>query len=324
MRHARLSAVGAYRPRRVVSNAEICTRIDSTEEWIESRSGIRSRRFAAPDETLPAMAEAAAGAALTEAGVAPERIGAVVLASMSNLVQTPPLAATVAHRVGAVAAGAFDLSGACAGFCHALAVAGDMVRAGSAEHVLVVAVERMTDIVDPADRSIAFLFADGAGAVMVGPSDRPGLGPVVRGAHGDMAAALRMTGSWADFRADPSGLPPVMRMDGRRIFRWAVDEVAPAAQRALDLAGVRPENLAAFVPHQANTRIIDLMVQRLELPDSVAVARDLVTAGNTSAASIPLALHGLRDAGAARSGEPALLVGFGAGLTYAAQVVLLP
>lgn len=317
-------AVGAYRPRRVVSNAEICARIDSTADWIEGRSGIRSRRYAAADETLSAMAVAAAGKALSEAGIPPDRLGAVVLASMSNLVQTPPLAATVAHQVGAVAAGVFDVSGACAGFCHALAIAGDMVRTGSADHVLVVATERMTDIVDPVDRTIAFLFADGAGAVVVGPSEQPGLGPAVRGANGDMAAALRMTGSWAAFRDDPTSPPPVMRMDGRRIFRWAVDEVVPAARRALDLAGLRPAELAAFVPHQANARIIDLMAERIGLPASVAVARDVVTAGNTSAASVPLALSGLREAGMARSGGHALLVGFGAGLNYAAQVVTLP
>ncbi|MGW1816172.1 beta-ketoacyl-ACP synthase III [Streptomyces sp. NPDC002125] len=325
-RHSALLGIGGYRPRRVVGNAEICRLIDSSEEWIETRSGIVERRFAAPDESLPVMAAAAAEKALAQAGTPPADVDLVLVASMSNLVQTPPLAVRVAHELGARAAAALDLSGACAGFCHALALASDAVRAGSARRVLVVGAERMTDIVEPTDRTISFLFADGAGAAVVGDSAAPGIGPVVRradGAHGD---ALRMTAPWAGpgtTSAGP-GERPWMRMDGRRVFRWAMDEVAPAAARALEEAGTAPGELDAFVPHQANLRMIDLMSERLGLTGRTAVARDVTRSGNTSAASVPLALESMLASQQVSSGDTALLVGFGAGLNYAAQVVVLP
>ncbi len=322
--HSQILGLGAYRPRRVVGNAEICSAIDSTEEWIESRSGIRTRRFAAPDETLSAMAVAAAGKALAQAGLEPRDVGCVLMASMSNLIQTPPLAVVVAHELGATQAAGIDISAACAGFCHSLAMAADMVRAGSARHVLVVGSERMTDIVDPADRTISFLFADGAGAVLVGPSRTPGIGPVVRKADGAYRDALRMNTGWAEFRADPGLSWPAMKMDGRRVFRWAMDEVVPAARRILEAAGLTAGDLDAFVPHQANLRMTELMADRLGLPERVALARDVINSGNTSAASIPLALERLLAEGDAGTGDLALLLGFGAGLNYAGQVIRLP
>jgi 3-oxoacyl-(acyl-carrier-protein) synthase III len=323
-RHSRLLGLGAYRPRREVSNAEVCGHIDSSPEWIERRSGITSRRFADPDETLLVMAIAASGKALAAAGITAAQLDCVVLASMSNLVQTPPLSIAVAHELGARRAGGLDVSAACAGFCHALAVASDMVCTGNAEHVLVVGVERMTDIIDPADRGVAFLFGDGAGAVVVGPSETPGIGAVVRGADGDFLDALRMNTSWQEFRADPSREPPVMRMDGRRVFRWAMTAMVPACRDALRLAGLDVTELAAFIPHQANLRMIDVLAAKLGLPARVAIARDVITSGNTSAASIPLAMERLLHSGAVTAGEPALLMGFGAGLNYAGQVALLP
>jgi 3-oxoacyl-(acyl-carrier-protein) synthase III len=270
------------------------------------------------------MATAAGGKALADAGITAEQLDCVVLASMSNLVQTPPLSIAVAHELGAVNSAGFDLSAACAGFCHALAVASDMICTGQVEHVLVVGVERMTDIVDPADRGIAFLFADGAGAVVLSPSDTPGIGPVVRDADGTSLGALRMNTSWGAFRADPALDPPMMKMDGRRVFRWAVEYVVPACERALRDAGISVHDLAAFVPHQANLRMIEVLVDKLGLPDHVVVARDVSSSGNTSAASIPLAIERLLSEGAVSGGDPALLVGFGAGLNLAGQVVLLP
>jgi 3-oxoacyl-(acyl-carrier-protein) synthase III len=318
-RPSRLLGIGSYRPRRVVGNAEVCRHIDSTDEWIKARSGIEERRFAAADETLPLMSAAAADKAMAEAGIAAGGIDLVILASMSNLVQTPPLAVRVASELGASAAAAVDLSGACAGFCHALAMASDAVRAGSARHVLVIGAERMTDIVEPTDRTIAFLFADGAGAAVVGAADSPGIGPVVRRADGALKDALRMSASWAD-----GNERPWMRMDGRRVFRWAMEEVTPAALRALDHAGVPVAELGAFVPHQANLRMIEMMAQRLGLGPATAVAQDVTRHGNTSAASIPLALETLLNEGTVASGDTALLVGFGAGLNFAAQTVVLP
>lgn len=317
--HSRILGVGGYRPRRVVGNREVCEVLDSTEEWIETRSGIRERRFAGPDETLPVMAAAAADKALAQAGTPAAGIDLVLVASMSDLAQTPPLAVRVAHAIGARQAAALDVSAACAGFCQALAIASDAVRGGSARHALVIGAERMTDIVEPTDRGTAFLFADGAGAAVVGPGVRPGIGPVVRRADGAYADALRMTADWT-----APGERPWLRMDGRRIFRWAMEEVAPAALEAVRVAGVDPADLGAFVPHQANLRMIDLLAERLRLTPRTAVARDVVHAGNTSAASIPLALESLLAEGRATSGDTALLIGFGAGLNYAAQTVILP
>lgn len=318
-RHSRVLGIGSYRPRRVVSNVEVCRHIDSSDEWIYSRSGIRERRFAAPGETLLMMSVAAAEKAMAQAGTVGGDIDLVLLASMSNLVQTPPLSVQVAYELGASRAAAVDLSAACAGFCHALAVASDAVRAGSARRVLVIGAERMTDIVEPTDRTIAFLFADGAGAAVIGAADSPGIGPVVRRADGDLQESLRMTAGWADGTGRPW-----MRMDGRRVFRWAMEEVTPAAREALDRAGVPIAELDAFVPHQANLRMIEMMSARLGLHSRTVVAQDVAHYGNTSAASIPLALETLLSEGQVASGATALLVGFGAGLNFAAQTVVLP
>ncbi|TQJ00515.1 3-oxoacyl-[acyl-carrier-protein] synthase-3/beta-ketoacyl ACP synthase [Amycolatopsis cihanbeyliensis] len=323
-RSSRIMGLGTYRPHREVSNTELCEAIDSTEEWIETRSGIIHRRFAGPAETLRAMATSAGRAALAHAGLAAEQVDCVVLATLTNLVQTPPGAFAVARDLGAVHAAGFDLSGACAGFCQALAVASDAVCLGNAEYVLVIGAERMTDVVDPSDRTVAFMFADGAGAVVVGPSERPGIGPVVRGSDTSGWAAVWMSSSWTDFADDPAAGRPSLQMDGRKVFRWAVDSVVPAARCAVERAGIGLAELSAFIPHQANLRIVDLIADRLELPSQVAVARDAAHSGNTSAASVPLAMDRLMRDGGVAPGDAALLMGFGAGLNYAGQVVLLP
>lgn len=321
---SRLLGLGTYRPRRTVTNAEICTAIRSSDEWIHSRSGIRQRRFAAADETLAMMAAMAGRRALQHAQTRPTDLDLVIVASMSNLVQTPPVAAAVTVALGAAHAAALDVSAACAGFCHALAIAADTIRAGNARHVLVVGSERMTDIVDATDRDVAFMFADGAGAVVVGRSPTEGIGPVVRGADHSSLDALRMNTSWDQFRADPSLPPPAMKMDGRRVYRWAMTTVPAAGQLALDKAGVTPDQLTAFIPHQANLRMIEALAERLKLPAHVAIGRDVQDSGNTSAASIPLAMERLLTTRQAPAGGAALLIGFGAGLNYAGQVVLLP
>jgi 3-oxoacyl-(acyl-carrier-protein) synthase III len=194
------------------------------------------------------------------------------------------------------------------------------VCAGQAEHVLVVGVERMRDIVDPHDRGTSFLFADGAGAVVVGRSEQPGIGPVVRGSSPGSLDAVRMSELWDGSPAFPSTL----RMDGRRVFRWSMTDVLPAARRAIEAAGLCPADIAAFVPHQANARMIAVMAQELGLRPDAAVGLDVRDAGNTSAASIPLALQRLLEQGLVAAGAPALLLGFGSGLGYCGQVVLVP
>lgn len=207
-----------------------------------------------------------------------------------------------------------------------------MVRGGSATHVLVVGVEKLSDFTDLDDRSTAFIFGDGAGAAVVGPSDTPAISPTVWGSDGTQWDTIAQKESWTDLRdqwadADDSGeqheWPPIL-MKGQAVFRWAVWGMAPVAQKALDAAGIRAEDLDAFIPHQANMRIIDSMIKQLHLPADIPVARDIAETANTSAASIPLATERMLREGRAPHGGLALQIGFGAGLVYAAQVVVLP
>lgn len=321
--HARILGVGGYRPSRIVTNEEICERIDSTDEWIRERSGIESRRFAAEDESVVDMCLAAAGKAMAHAGLTPEQVGAVIVATVTHPLQTPSAAADVVHRLGAGDAAAFDVSAACAGFCYGVAMANDMVRGGSAEHVLVIGCEKLSDFTDSYDRSTAFIFGDGAGAVVVGPSDEPGIGPTVWGSDGSQYDAITQRASWIDVR-DHNVEFPMLTMQGQKVFRWAVWQMAPVAAKALAAAGISADQLDAFIPHQANMRIVDAMAKTLKLPAHVPVARDIRETGNTSAASVPLAMERMLEAGEVKSGGLALLIGFGAGLVYAAQVVRLP
>ncbi len=322
--HARILGVGGYRPSRVVTNEQICQIIDSTDEWITTRTGIKERRWATAEETVSMMSVSSAGKALAAAGVEPERIGLVIISTVTHLAQTPSLAAMVANELGALNAAAFDISAACAGFCHGLALAQDAVRGGSAEYVLVIGVERLSDLTDIRDRSTAFIFGDGAGAAVVGPSDTPAIGPVVWGADGAQYDAIGQTFDWDALREQPEKGFPALRMNGQQVFRWASYQMVPVAKQALERAGIGAEDLDAFIPHQANMRITDAMIKALKLPESVPVARDIARTGNTSAASIPLAMERMLEEGEAPHGGLALLIGFGAGLVYAAQVVQLP
>ncbi|MFF0794776.1 ketoacyl-ACP synthase III [Streptomyces spiralis] len=344
--YARILGVGGYRPTRVVPNEVILEKIDSSDEWIRSRSGIETRHWAGPDETVAAMSVEAAGKAIADAGIAAEQIGAVVVSTVSHFSQTPAVATEIADKLGTDKAAAFDISAGCAGFGYGLTLAKGMVVEGSAEYVLVIGVERLSDLTDLEDRATAFLFGDGAGAVVVGPSREPAIGPTVWGSEGDKAQTIKQTVPWDRFlphlrprsgggtpTGDGSELPldsegnvkfPAITQEGQAVFRWAVFEMAKVAQQALDAAGISPDDLDVFIPHQANVRIIDSMVKTLKLPEHVTVARDIRTTGNTSAASIPLAMERLLATGEAKSGDTALVIGFGAGLVYAATVVTLP
>ena len=323
-RHSRIMSVGVYRPKRVVPNSEIVAAIDSSDEWIKERSGIHSRRIAGDDESVISMSVAAAKSALERAGITAEQLGAVICATVTYPFQTPSAATDIALQLGAPKVPAFDISAACAGFCYGVGLASDMVRGGSAEYVLLIGVEKLSDFTDPTDRGTAFIFADGAGAVIIGPSAEPGIGPTIWGSDATAREAIMMEPSWVDLR-DPESLGwPDIKMQGQTVFRWAVYQMAPVALEALAAAGIAPEDLDAFIPHQANERIIDAMAKAMDLPERVAIARDIRTSGNTSAASIPLAMDALYQEGKIRSGDVALLIGFGAGLVYAAQVVQLP
>ncbi|MFI8104661.1 ketoacyl-ACP synthase III [Streptomyces sp. NPDC086023] len=320
--YARILGVGGYRPTRVVPNEVILETIDSSDEWIRSRSGIATRHWAGEDETVASMSVEASGKALADAGISAEQIGAVIVSTVSHFKQTPAVATEIADRIGAGKPAAFDISAGCAGFGYGLTLAKGLVVEGSAEYVLVIGVERLSDLTDLEDRATAFLFGDGAGAVIVGPSDEPAIGPTVWGSEGDKSETIKQTVPWDKYQTGDKF--PAITQEGQAVFRWAVFEMAKVAQQALDAAGITPDDLDVFIPHQANMRIIDSMVKTLKLPEHVTVARDVETTGNTSAASIPLAMERLLATGQAKSGDTALVIGFGAGLVYAATVVTLP
>lgn len=322
--YARIWGVGGYRPRRVVDNAEICTYIDSSDEWIQTRSGIRERRWASPDETVQQMSVAAGRLALERAGLEAGQIDTVIVATVTHLSQTPSVAATIASELGAQNAAAFDISAACAGFCYGTALADSLVRSGNSTYALVVGVERLSDLTNKQDRSTAFIFADGAGAAVVGPSETPAIGPVVWGSDGEQSGLIAQTEPWDEAMNAEDPRRPWLRMEGNPVFKWASYTMAKTAAEALDVAGVRPEDLDVFVPHQANMRITDAMFRALKLPPGVVVGRDIATQGNTSAASVPLAIETLLTTGEATRGQTCLIIGFGAGLVYAGQVIVLP
>ena len=313
MRGAAVLGLGAHRPARREDNTAIAARTGSTDEWIRERSGIVTRGIAEDDESVVDMAVSAGGKALAAAGLDAQSVDLVLLATCSMPGPLPGGSPEVAHRLGATSAGASDIGAGCAGFTYALALAADAVRAGSAEHVLVVGSEKLVPMVDPDDRATAFLFGDGAGAAVVGAADDDGIGRVVWAHDGGQHERLVIDGS-----------PLRLRMDGRAIYRWATTTLPDLARRACEQAGISPADLAGFVPHQANLRITDSVVRSLGLPPTVAVARDVVDSGNTSAASVPLALTRLVEQGEVRRGDPVLLLGFGAGLTAAGTVVRCP
>ena len=322
--HSALLGLGSYRPSRVVPNAEIVDAIDSSDEWIQQRSGIVERRWATDEETVQRMSVSASREALDAAGLQPGQIDVVIVATVSHLMQTPAIAPAVVHELGAGSAAAFDISAACAGFCHGLALASDLVKAGTARHVLVIGVERLSDITDPTDRGTAFIFADGAGAAVVGASEASGIGPVVWGSDGEQFDLIRQREDWRDVVDSDNPRMPHLVMQGSAVFRWAAFAMAKVARETLERSGLTVDDLDLFVPHQANMRITDAMARALHLPDHVTIARDISHQGNTSAASVPMALAQLVADGEAKSGDKALLIFFGAGLTYAAQVVTVP
>lgn len=321
--YSRIYSLGAARGELSVSNDEIAGPIDSSDEWIRQRTGIVTRSRAGANTSLMDMSVAASTEAIEQSGINPSEIDAVILATISFPYQTPSGATLLAEKVGATGAAAYDISAACAGYCYGIAQADSLIRSGTSRYVLVVGAEKLSDFIDPTDRSISFLLGDGAGAAVVGPSDHPGISKTVWGSDGGNWDKVGMTGSLVDYRDGKIAWPTLVQ-EGTSVFRWAVWEMVKVAQEALEVSGLDPSDLSALVTHQANIRIIDEFAKQLGLPQSVVVARDIVETGNTSAASIPLAMHRLLAQGEVKSGGYALQIGFGAGLAYAAQVVELP
>ena len=312
---ARILSFGGHQPGHVVTNDDLAAQVDTTDEWIRSRVGIISRRIAGPDESVADMAVVAGGKALASSGLSPADIDLVIVATCSAEASIPNVSAVAAHRLGIVAPGAYDLNAACAGFCYALATASDSIRAGTARHVLVIGAEKMSAWIDFTDRSTCIIFADGAGAAVVGPvadGEPPGIGPVVWGSAGELSRNITI----ADRNSS-------LHQEGQAVFRWATTAMHPIAAQACERAGVAVSDLAAFVPHQANLRIIEAIARKVGVPRE-RLADDIVHAGNTSSASIPLALSRMAERGDLKPGSPALLLGFGAGLCYAAQVITVP
>ncbi|WP_282203992.1 beta-ketoacyl-ACP synthase III [Kitasatospora fiedleri] len=312
----RIAALGHHQPGRVLTNDELATMVDTNDEWIRRRTGIVTRRIAGPHESVTDLAAGAAAKALAASGLDPAEIGQVTVATCSAVDRCPSIAAQVAGRLGIPSAVAFDLNNGCAGFCTSLSVANHSLLAGGAKHALVIGAEKMSDLVDWTDRRSCILLGDGAGAAVLSATDGEGsaIGPVVWGSDPSRASAVRLLDEWH----------PQFEQDGQAVFRWATTELPALAEQACRAAGLSPAELDGVVTHQANLRIIESLVQKLGLSEDAVIARDVVDSGNTSAASVPLALAKLVERGELRSGARVLLFAFGGGLSWAGQVVTCP
>ena len=309
---SKIVSLGHYQPARVLTNDDLAQMVDTNDEWIQSRVGIKERRIA-DNESVADMASAAAEKALAASGLAAEDIDLVIVATCSSADRSPNVACRVALKLGLGTPAAFDLNTACSGFSYALANADHAIRAGAARHAIVIGVEKLSEITDWTDRKTAVIFGDGAGAAVVSATaegEADGISPVVWGSA--PSEAIRIEG-WR----------PYIEQDGQSVFRWATTAIPPLAREVCERAGYDPADIAAFVPHQANLRIIEPVARKLGVVNAV-IARDIVESGNTSAASIPLALSKMIERGEVKSGSPVLLIGFGGGLTYAGQVIRCP
>ncbi|WP_189958671.1 beta-ketoacyl-ACP synthase III [Streptomyces alanosinicus] len=314
MQGSRITALGHYQPKRVLTNDGLSTMVDTSDEWIRRRTGISTRRIAAPDESVTDMAAAAAGKALAASGLDPSDIGLITVATCTAIDRCPSTAAQVAARLGLPNPVAFDLNNGCAGFCTALACADHTLRAGAARHALVIGAEKMSDVTDWTDRRSCVLLGDGAGAAVLSAAGNDGIGPVVWGSDSSRSDAVRLVDDWH----------PRFTQEGQTVFRWASGELPAIAREACERVGLAPADLAGVVTHQANLRIIDAVVRQLDLSETVVIGDDVVESGNTSVASVPLALSKLMEREDLPSGAPVLLLAFGGGLSWAGQVVTWP
>ncbi|MFD7335509.1 beta-ketoacyl-ACP synthase III [Streptomyces violascens] len=312
MRGSRVVAVGHYQPAKVLTNDDLAELVDTSDEWISSRVGIRTRHVAGPDEPVDELAAHAGAKALAGAGLSPADIDLVLVATSTAVDRSPNTAARVAARLGMGSPAVMDLNVVCAGFTHALATADSLVRTGTARRALVIGADKMTAVTDWTDRSTCVLVGDGAGAAVVEASEEALIGPVLWGSVPEMGHAVRIEGT-----------PPVFAQEGQSVYRWATTQLPPIAREVCERAGLTPEDLAAVVLHQANLRIIEPVARKIGAVNAV-IARDVVESGNTSAASIPMALSKLVERGEISTGDPVLLFGFGGNLSYAGQVVRCP
>ncbi len=303
---------GAHVPAKVLTNHELARMVDTTDEWIVTRTGIRERHLAGKNEPTSMMAAAAARAALADAGVTAEQVDLIILATLTPDQPMPATACLVQHLLGVPArAACFDLNAACSGFLYALDTAWAMLASGRYRHALVIGAEKLSSIVDWTDRSTCVLFGDGAGAAVLGPA---------RGTARLLGTRLYAEGAHAHLLCVPRGPKPVIQMKGREVFKNAVRQMEDAVREILEQHGLTAAQISSVIPHQANLRIIESLAQYLGLPIERFIV-NLDRYGNTSAASIPLALDEARRSGRVRAGDTTLLVAFGAGLTYGAALV---
>lgn len=321
-RPAGILATGSYLPERVLTNADLERMVETSDEWITSRTGIRERRVAAPDEATSDLAVKAARKALEEAGLGPKDLDLILVATITPDMITPATACLVQAKLGAAHAAAFDLSAACSGFLYGLSAAKAFVESGLYRRILLIGAEKLSAFVDWKDRSSCVLFGDGAGAAVIGEGGHPILSCRL-GSRGESAELLWIPAGGSRTPASPEtvqGGLHTLKMQGREIFKIAVKEMTDATVEALRRAGLSKEDVALFIPHQANRRIIEAVTERLNFPmDRTYVNLDRLA--NTSAASIILALDEAVRSGRIRSGDNLVLVAFGAGLTVASGVL---
>ncbi|MFC4159549.1 beta-ketoacyl-ACP synthase III [Chitinimonas lacunae] len=317
MPYSRIAGTGGYLPTRILTNAELATRVDTSDEWIVSRTGIRERRIAADNELTSDLALKASLAALENAGCSPADIDLIIVATATPDVVFPSTACILQDKLGLHGFAAFDVQAVCAGFVYALATADQFIRSGMNKRALVVGAEVFSRLLDWNDRTTCVLFGDGAGAVVLEASEKPGLRTVKLKADGRYRHILTTPASIAN--GNLSG-QPFLHMDGQAVFKFAVKALAELASETLTEAGLAPDQLDWLVPHQANVRIIESTARHLGLPmDKVVLT--LANHGNTSAASIPLALDEANRAGRFRPGDRILLEGIGGGFAWGAALI---
>lgn len=323
-KYAAITGWGSAVPARVLTNADLEKLVDTSDEWITSRTGIKERRVVGEGESTVTLAVTASRQALERAGVSPRQVDLVICCTATPDYLFPATACLVQHEIGAEKAGAFDLEAACSGFIYGISVGSQFVRTGEYKTVLVVAAEALSRFIDWQDRATCVLFGDGAGAVVLQASDaKSGLLSFVLGSHGVGGDLIKLPAGGAKY---PATLDTIqnrghfIKMNGQEVYRFAVRIMGDAAVEALDKAGLEYKDISLFIPHQANLRIISSIAERLKL-DTTRVYIDIAKYGNTSAASIPIALCEAIDEGRVQEGDNLLFVAFGAGLTSAAAIV---
>jgi len=312
-----ITGLGVHVPERVITNAELATMVDTTDEWIVERTGIRERRFAGPDEALTDIALPAARTALERAGVEGRQIDLLICATVTPDMMFPTSSALLADALGATEAGAYDLLAGCTGFMYGIAQAYGMLASGLARRALVVGGDVLSKILDMEDRSTLVLFGDGAGAVVMEPVTRGGFLGFELGADGGGGENLWLPGSGSRHFDDPKKL---VKMNGREVFKFATRVMVSSAEKILAQCGRTVEEIDVYVPHQANKRIIDYAAGKLGIPEEKVVV-NVDRYGNTSSGSIPLALADARADGRLREGELVLMTGMGAGLTWGSALI---